>query len=244
MTLSGPVERGQLPGRTGHHASHAVSFMVTYRRFPAAEPGDRCLPWSHTVLGDPGEVPQNCWTGSPRTPSMEAMASITDIEFDHLLATFSREAIHLEMRDAYGTTIELPYLAKWEVGEPDDLQWLQDWCAMLWDGTGSGKTVRRVRVVSEPLSDYQRWSHSIAHPMVEAGEDIRWVPRRLVSSIAFPGNDFYLFDGRLVVFLHYAGNGLATEKVTSAAPADIHLCQVAFDAAWRLATPHGDYRPG
>ncbi|MEV4383972.1 DUF6879 family protein, partial [Streptosporangium sp. NPDC049644] len=46
--------------------------------------------------------------------------------------------------------------------------------------------------VSEPLSDYQRWSYSIAHQMVEAGEDIRWVPRRLVSSIPLPGN-FYLF---------------------------------------------------
>jgi hypothetical protein len=28
----------------------------------------------------------------------------------------------------------------------------------------------------------ERWSYSIAYPMVEAGEDIRRVPRRLVSS--------------------------------------------------------------
>jgi hypothetical protein len=34
----------------------------------------------------------------------------------------------------------------------------------------------------------------------EAGEDIRWVPSRLVSAVATPGNDFYLFDGRLAVF--------------------------------------------
>ena len=46
-----------------------------------------------------------------------------------------------------------------------------------------GKSVRRARIVSEPLSDYQRWSYSIAHPMVAAGEDIRWVPRRLVSGV-------------------------------------------------------------
>ena len=46
--------------------------------------------------------------------------------------------------------------------------------------------------------------------MVEAGEDIRWVPRGLVSSVALPGNDFYLFDDQLAVFLLYAGNGLAT----------------------------------
>jgi hypothetical protein len=100
-----------------------------------------------------------------------------------------------------------------------------------------GKSVRRARIVSDPLSDYQRWSCSIAYPMVEAGEDIRWVPRRLVSSVTLPGNDFYLFDDRLAVFLLYAGNGLATGKVGSSDPADIRLCRSAFDAAWELSIP-------
>ena len=171
------------------------------------------------------------------------MTSITDDDFERLLTTFDRESIHLEARDSYGTAIELPYMAKWEADEPDDLEWLQDWCATLRKHVASGKAVRRARVVSEPLSDYQRWSYSIAHPMVDAGEDIRWVPRRLVSSIAFPGNDFYLFDDRLVVFLIYAGNGLAVDKVTSTDPGDIQLCQSAFEAVWKLSVPHRDYKP-
>jgi hypothetical protein len=33
---------------------------------------------------------------------------ITDDEFDELLTSFGREAIHLETRDAYGTAVELP----------------------------------------------------------------------------------------------------------------------------------------
>lgn len=171
------------------------------------------------------------------------MTSITDDEFEELLTGFKREAIHLETRDAYGTAVELPHMAKWAAGESDDLEWLQGWCATLREHVVAGRSVRRARVVSEPLSDYQRWSHSIAHPMVEAGEDIRWVPRRLVSSIAMPGNDYYLFDDRLVVFLHYAGSGLATHKVTSADPADIQLCRSAFEAVWKLAIPHREYNP-
>lgn len=79
--------------------------------------------------------------------------------------------------------------------------------------------------------------------MVEAGEDIRWVPRRLVSSIGLPGNDFYLFDDRLVVFLHYAGSGRGVDKVTSTDPHDIDLCRTAFDAVWPLATRHCHYQP-
>lgn len=171
------------------------------------------------------------------------MTSISEAEFERLLVTFERDAIHLETRDAYGTAVELPYMAKWAAGEPDDLAWLEDWCESLREHVKAGRSVRRARIVSEPLSDYQRWSHSIAAPMVDAGEDIRWVPRRLVSSLALPGNDYYLFDDRLAVFLIYAGNGLAVDRIASTDPADLQLCRSAFEAVWHLAIPHRDYQP-
>jgi hypothetical protein len=157
------------------------------------------------------------------------VASITDEEFNRLLSVFEREALHLETRDAYGTAVELPHMAKWAAGEPDDLDWLQGWCSTLREHVKAGRSVRRARVVSE-------------HPMVDAGEDIRWVPRRVVSSVALPGNDFYLFDDRLIVFLIYAGNGLVADKVTSTDPADIRLCRSAFEAVWKLSIPHRDYQ--
>lgn len=172
---------------------------------------------------------------------------VSDEEFESLLVGFERDVIHLETRDAYGTKVELPYMAKWAAGELDDLEWLQGWCASLREHTAAGRSVRRARIVSEPLSDYQRWSYSIAHPMVEAGEDIRWVPRTLLtvpgSVTMLPGNDFYVFDNRLVVFLTYAGNGLAMEKIASTDPSDIALCTDAFEAVWKLAIPHRDYSP-
>ncbi|MGW4462041.1 DUF6879 family protein [Micromonospora sp. NPDC004704] len=171
------------------------------------------------------------------------MTSISEAEFDHLLRNFERESLHLETRDAYGTAVELPYMAKWAAGEPDDLAWLGDWCDTLREHVKAGKSVRRARIVSEPLSDYQRWSHSIADPMVDAGEDIRWVPRRLVSSVAIPGNDFYLFDDRLAVFLIYSGGGLNADMVSSTDPATLELCRSAFEAVWQMSIPHRDYQP-
>ncbi|NKY84641.1 DUF6879 family protein [Nocardia veterana] len=172
------------------------------------------------------------------------MNEISDAEFDRLLNEFEHTSDHLETRDAYGTAVELPHLAKWAAGEPDDLEWLHGWCTALREHAAAGRRVRRARIVSEPLSEYQRWAHSIAAPMVEAGEDIRWTPRRLVSSIGIPGNDFYLFDDRLVVFLHYAGDGLATAKTMSSDLHVIALCRNAFEAVWELSTPHREYRPG
>ena len=172
------------------------------------------------------------------------MTPVTDDEFDDLLLSgFSREVVHLETRDAYGTAVELPHMARWAAGEPDDLEWLEGWCDTLREHVKHGRSVRRARIVSEPLSEYQRWSFSIAAPMVAAGEDIRWVPRRLVSSVALPGNDFYLFDDRLAIFLLYAGNGLSAGMFSSADPADLRLCRSAFEAVWQLSIPHREYAP-
>jgi len=167
---------------------------------------------------------------------------VTADEFEELLKSgFDREAVHLEMRDSYGTAVELPHMARWAAGEPDELQWLADWCGTLRGHVRAGRSVRRARIVSEPLSEYQRWSCSIAYPMVEAGEDIRWLPRRMASSVALPGNDFYLFDDRLAVFLLYAGDGLSEGMVSSSDPADLRLCRAAFEAVWTLAIPHRGY---
>jgi hypothetical protein len=164
-------------------------------------------------------------------------------EFRQHLNDFRQEAVHLETRDAYGTAVELPYMAKWAAGERDDLEWLQGWCSTIRTGRLAGKVYRRARIVSEPLSEYQRWSYSIACPMVEAGEDIRWVPRQLISGLAIPGNDFYLLDDRLVIFLHYTGSGLSAGITSSADPGHIELCRSSFEAVWKLAIPHREYAP-
>jgi hypothetical protein len=171
------------------------------------------------------------------------MATLSRREFDALFEDFEHEALHLEMRDAYGTEAEIPQLAKWKAGEPDDFEWLQAWCDTLRRGAAAGKTFRRALVISEPLSEYQRWAHATTQPLVDAGEDIRWVPRRLVSSIAFPGNDAYVIDGRLVVWMHYSGDGASTGIETSTDPADIRLCHSAFMAVWQLGIPHQQYEP-
>jgi hypothetical protein len=44
---------------------------------------------------------------------------VSDQEFGELLRIgFDREAVHLEMRDAYGTAVELPRMANGWLGSP------------------------------------------------------------------------------------------------------------------------------
>jgi hypothetical protein len=172
------------------------------------------------------------------------LKSIPYEELVELIDSFQREALHLEMRDSYGTEAELPHLAKWLAGEADDATWLQPWFDKVRSATEAGRKFRRARVVSEPVSDYQKWVMKDSYRFVEAGEDIRWVPRSRVSTIALPGNDYWLFDGKIVVFLIFAANGLVVDRQKSTDQAAIALCRSAFDAVWELSIPDSEYRGG
>jgi hypothetical protein len=171
------------------------------------------------------------------------MDSMTYEEFAALFTSFRREALHLEMRDSYGTAVEIPHLRKWEAGEPDDLDWLQPWFDLIHAGTQARKVFRRARIVSEPISDYQKWVLKDTHLFVEAGEDIRWVPRSRVSTVALPGNDFWLFDDEVVIFLIFAASGLVVDRYRTTDRSVIELCRTSFEEVWKLSIPHSEYRP-
>jgi hypothetical protein len=110
-------------------------------------------------------------------------------------------------------------------------------------GVASGKAFRRARVISEPITEYQRWVLSDSHLFVEAGEDIRWTPRRLVSDLALPGNDFCLFDDETVIFSVFSGDGLVVERQLWTDPDVVRLCRTAFEAVWTLGIPDHEYKP-
>jgi hypothetical protein len=168
--------------------------------------------------------------------------SISYEELKSLFASFQREALHLEMRDSYGTATEIPHLVKWEAGEPDDIDWLRPWFDTVRAGTQAGKVFRRARIVSEPISEYQKWVLKDSYLFVDAGEDTRRVPRRRISTVALPGNDFWLFDEHVVVFLIFAANGLVVDRQKTSDGTAIELCRAAFDAVWRLSIPDSEYQ--
>lgn len=169
------------------------------------------------------------------------------VDYDDLNALcrgIKRSFVHLETRDSYGTEVELPHMAKWRRGERDDQSWLAWYLEMLRGHVAAGRTCRRARVVSEPLSDYQKWTLSHAEAFVTAGEDIRYVSRPRLAAVGLPGSgDFYVFDNELALFLHYAGDGTNTNFETTDDPAVVTMCRDAFRSVWNLSAPFRDYRP-
>ena len=168
------------------------------------------------------------------------MDSITYEKLAVHFTSFQRETLHLEMRDSYGTAAEIPHLRKWKAGEPDDVDWLQPWFALVGAGTRAGKVFRWACIVSEPIAEYQKWALKDTHLFVAAGEDIRWVPRRRVSTVALPGNDFWLFDDEVVIF---AASGLVVDRYRTTDRSAVELCRTSFEEVWKLSIPHSEYRP-
>lgn len=124
--------------------------------------------------------------------------------FKELLASARSTAVHLEMRDAY---MPDPAFDAWLGGSREDHltedEDFQTWLEWVRETTARGVAVRRARVFSVPESDYIRWEHFISHANVAAGEDIRWLSRRDTTGIAFPGNDFWIFDDAQVLVQHF-----------------------------------------
>lgn len=162
--------------------------------------------------------------------------------FADLLRGAERSAVHLEMRDAYGLENEVQGFAAWKEGHrlnpQDRASWWRPWLDLVQEVTEKGVVMRRARIVSEPVSDYIRFEHSGTFTNVAAGEEIRWLPRRHTSDLALPGNDFWLFDGRLVQFNVFDGVGRWVHTDQTEEPAVARACASAFEAVWERAIPH------
>ncbi len=159
-------------------------------------------------------------------------------ELGELAKGISSSFVHLETRDAYGTETELPHLAKWRRGEPDDLAWCEWYFDMLRGHRAAGRRCRRLRVASEPVSEYQRWVNDHVGAFIEAGEENYHISRQRLTDVWLPGSgDFYVFDDALVFYLHYAGSGLNTSCEITDDPEVVKACRDVFEDVWKLAEP-------
>ncbi len=174
------------------------------------------------------------------------MERVTGELRDGLIAGFSREALHLEMRDRYAAA-DHDRFQRWLAGEPvapvAEERWWQPWREMMRRHRAAGRTLRRLRVVSEPVTDYIRFEWRDAHELVKAGEDVRWLPRQRATALLLPGNDLWSFDGETVVFTYLSGEGTVQGYELTRDPALVAQCGTVFEAAWRAAIPHGEYTP-
>ena len=141
---------------------------------------------------------------------------------------------------------------------PDDPDWLDwqagrrfdpekrwaSWSELIRATVARGVSVRRIRLVSEPVTDYIRFV-TTSRPRITS-QPARMSggcpgPRRPGSWC--PASDFWVLDGQVVLWNHFAGDGSWVGEGRCDDPAIAKLCASSFDAAWDRAIPHEAYQP-
>jgi len=158
---------------------------------------------------------------------------------DYVLG-YEHTAFRLESRERYNESEEADHVRRFLAGEPD-YAWNDEWAEMIRRRTRSGQRMMRVRVVSEPHSDYTRFGLDLARVNVAAGEDIRYLPRDRAAGLDLPSYDFWLIDSSRLGILRFGDDDvlLGAEIITD--PAEIVRHCYWRDVAWHYAIPFADY---
>lgn len=190
------------------------------------------------------------WTPANLIPSMlEALTQTHQTgltgpgepSFEDLLAGTVRSVRHLEARDTYDATD--PAYLRWKETGDTFYDW-DSWISLVGAATARDVSFRRLRIVSEPLSDYIRWEHAISYGNIQAGEQLRWLPRHLCYDLPHPAADFFLWDARLLAYNFTAGDGTDTGRMEYVAdPRHITPVLGMFEMLWERGIPHEDYKP-
>lgn len=139
-------------------------------------------------------------------------SALTAAKFDALFDGFATSVARLEALPAYAVGgAEADRLRAFRDGLPRPLRSVRTdpWLARIAVSTiTNGKSWTRVRVVDEPMTDYQRYQLQSYRESQAVGEQVRIVPRSGAGEV---GTDFWLFDEYgerpLAVLMHYNADG-------------------------------------
>jgi hypothetical protein len=80
------------------------------------------------------------------------------------------------------------------------------WLDLAWRHVSNGGEIRRVRLLDDPLTPYQRWAMQCTPWHEQAGDRIRYLPRRTAEPLGIPVANWWMFDDARVVVLNYGAS--------------------------------------
>ncbi|MFD4630472.1 DUF6879 family protein [Streptomyces sp. NPDC058284] len=137
-------------------------------------------------------------------------------EWRRFFDTFEHEAWRFEAQPTYTMPKEQENVARFLRGEskPDDHN--ARWHERVRGYVESGKRVGRVRIVRQPLTDYQRYQFAWGIPgNIAAGEDIRVLDVTQEGyGLPLSGRDWWMFDELRIAHLNFRPDGTQISRVT------------------------------
>ncbi|MBM7091045.1 hypothetical protein JTP67_21375 [Streptomyces sp. S12] len=180
-------------------------------------------------------VPRSLLTRyAPRSaaPQLQPFATIS-----HLFREFRHTAWRLETRRGYASDRNSPLWPKWLAGEDVASEPANAWRENVRAQVDQGKRFERVRLVDDPLTQGQRFLLARAPSNVDAGEDIRYLPRSAAGGLRLPDYDFWLFDSRTLARFGFDADDTTLGVYVTEDPAEVLAACQARDAAWHHAVP-------
>lgn len=176
---------------------------------------------------------------------------MTGVDFDALFDQFAHSAFRLEARPTYNVGgQEAVRIAAYRARQarPERSVRTDPWLTRIAVTTAQGKQWRRLRVLDDPLTDYERYQ-LLSGTYIEAqscGDQTVLVDRALAGPAA-EFADFWLFDGGLPTahgfLMHYTREG-QFEGLVPAGVAELRAMQDIADRVTPTATPLAEYLAG
>lgn len=167
---------------------------------------------------------------------------LSSSDFEDLFRRCRRSVFRLETRGVYEEPDEHEPLKRFLAdAEPEDT-WLQPWLDAVQDAAFRGCEVRRVLMLTEPLTDYLRFEMALAlRQRIPAGESVRTIARLESVGFGIPEDiDFWVFDDDAVGIVHFHdGRTIGVELVTD--PAQVKRYIKWGDKAWELGICHDEW---
>ncbi len=172
------------------------------------------------------------------------MPTLNFAEFSELFESFERTAVRLEARPRTDVPSERADVEAFLAGrlpprrerEPDD-----PWSAMTERKAAAGSPLTRVRVMDEPLTDYNRFMVYCARASVHHGEDIRFLTLDTAAALDLPDHDFWVFDSARLVELRFTGDDRPLDHDLITDPDLVARHGAWFERAFAAAVPWADY---
>lgn len=159
-------------------------------------------------------------------------------QFDLLFDEFTTSAVRLETLPAYNVGgDEQQRLTAHRLGRPRPLRNVRTspWLARIATGTILGnKQWKRVRVVDDPLTDYQGWQLHSYREAQAVGDEVLIARRADVGDV---GPDFWLLDQSRVVVMRYHPDGRVHRREYVIDPAVVAECAARVGAVTKRAVP-------
>ncbi|MFI0262554.1 DUF6879 family protein [Streptomyces sp. NPDC017056] len=159
--------------------------------------------------------------------------------FDRLFTQFEHTAWRLETRRRYASDEATETYRQFLRGERVDWEGADtQWCAERREQTALGKRFARVRVIDNPPTQGQLYLLDNARRNSSVGESIFCLRRSQADLLGLPGEDFWIFDSRLVALLVFdrADSLVSVQLITE--PADVSRYVQLRDAAQHHAVPY------